>query len=443
MVTGKIIEINLDEIDWKTFSSDLEDEDKKRIEKFLKNKKDMQIEICEDYDDNGDVIKYENWKNITLDIRKINRKSFLDLKDVSIPFCDVNQFTEMKDGIEGYLNSYGELNYFAYRYHKINGYHPYIYRFEQFNINSFLNNLFKYIKVPASSYTKVSYQSNNDIKLSSFLIAFKKDLLLYVDSPGRGAIYYNNKDEEDKNSFLYMLLGLLRNARTIKHTKNKIYIVHRNLHSFEKTGFTINKKNINLEENYNEGFVEVSQKIINGLNDKNKTNLVILSGEPGVGKTSFIRYLATKLKKNIIFISPDMVDSITDPAFIPFLMSNNNSILIIEDAEPALEKRDQGGRSSAVSNVLNLTDGLLSDCLKISIVATFNTTKEKNIDDALTRKGRLLMSYKFEKLCAEKSQVLLKKLGYDVEVKEPMTLADIYFYGTDNNVKRQSNKIGF
>jgi len=159
--------------------------------------------------------------------------------------------------------------------------------------------------------------------------------------------------------------------------------------------------------------------------------------------TFFIRYLTSKLKKNIIFISPDMVDSITDPAFIPFLMKNNDSILIIEDAEPALEKRNQGGRSSAVSNVLNLTDGLLSDCLKISIVATFNTNI-RNIDEALLRKGRLLMNYKFEKLSIEKSKALLNKLGYDVEVKETMTLADIYYYGADNNTKIvDTKKIGF
>jgi SpoVK/Ycf46/Vps4 family AAA+-type ATPase len=139
-----------------------------------------------------------------------------------------------------------------------------------------------------------------------------------------------------------------------------------------------------------------------------------------------------------------MVDSITDPAFIPFLMKNNDSVLIIEDAEPALEKRSSGGRSSAVSNVLNLTDGLLSDCLKISIVATFNTDK-KTLDEALLRRGRLLMNYKFDKLCIDKSKSLLEKLGHkEIKVTEPMTLADIYYYGTDNNAKQENvKKIGF
>ena len=242
---------------------------------------------------------------------------------------------------------------------------------------------------------------------------------------------------------LYDILALLRGIRKPKVSKNKIYIVYKNQHGFDKIGFDVKKINVDLNENYNDEFEEISEKIIEGLNSKDKTNLVILQGEAGTGKTTFVRYLTSKLKKNIIFISPDMADSITDPAFIPFLMKNNDSILIIEDAEPALEKRNAGGRSSAVSNVLNLTDGLLSDCLKISIVATFNTNT-KNIDEALLRKGRLLMNYKFEKLSIEKSKALLTKLGHDVDVKETMTLADICYYGTDNNTKKITDKkIGF
>jgi len=74
---------------------------------------------------------------------------------------------------------------------------------------------------------------------------------------------------------------------------------------------------------------------------------------------------------------------------------------------------------------------LLSDCLNISIVATFNT-ETKNIDDALLRKGRLLKAYKFEKLAIDKSKALMQKLGNNPdEVSKPMTLADIYNFGDD------------
>ena len=197
----------------------------------------------------------------------------------------------------------------------------------------------------------------------------------------------------------------------------------------------------------NDDFAEISGDIVKFLNDKKKSGLVILQGEPGVGKTSYIRYLASKLKRDIIFVSPDMVDHITDPSFIPFLMDNDNCILIIEDAEPALAKRNGDGRTGAVSNILNLTDGLLSDCLNISILATFNTSG-KNIDDALLRKGRLYKSYKFEKLCLEKTKNLLISLGYNKmdEIKEPMTLADIYHILNDNKselISGKHKKIGF
>jgi broad-specificity NMP kinase len=413
------------------------------IKELIKNFSPMQIENYEEYDDDGNPIETnEDWKSVVLDISKFPTKKFSDLPE--IPFQDVNVFVKMNDGNEGYLSSYSELSYYAYKYQQFAGFHPHIYRFEQFNINKFIIALFKNVKVPITSYIKASYQGSDNPRITSMAILFSKDIFMYLDGEDKAVIYYNPNDEYDENSLFYSLIGVLKSYKRPKVSKNKIYIVYRTSHGFDKKGFDVKKINVDLTENYNEGFVDMSEEIINGLNKKNKTNLVILSGEPGTGKTTYIRYLTSKVKKNIIFISPDMVDSITDPGFIPFLMSNNDSILIIEDAEPALEKRNNGGRSSAVSNVLNLTDGLLSDCLRISIVATFNTDK-KTLDDALLRKGRLLMNYKFDKLDITKSKALLEKLGHkEVEVTEPMTLADIYFFGTDNNVNiSKPTKIGF
>jgi hypothetical protein len=412
----------------------------------LFNNEDMNIEFCNDVydvDENGDYVESKNeTTDIAIDLNKVKLKKFTDIPELS--FWNVSELTKMTDSYEGYFSYCSELNHFAYRYHLINNFHPCIYRFNE-NINSaqFINNLFKYYDIPSNSYVKLSFQDTNEIKLTSFLIGFSPQLILFFDGVNEGALFYNVEHEKNEDSMLYTVLGLLKNQRRPKVTKNKIYIVYRTQHGFEKMGFDIKKTKVELAENYNDGFIDKSTEIINGLNSKEKTNLVILSGVPGVGKTNFIRYLTSKLKKNIIFISPDMVDSITDPAFIPFLMKNNDSILIIEDAEPALEKRISGGRSSAVSNVLNLTDGLLSDCLKISIVATFNTD-HKTLDEALLRKGRLLMNYKFDKLCIEKSRALLEKLGHkEVEVKEPMTLSDIYYYDTDNNIIKKDKKIGF
>jgi len=413
-----------DDFDWDDLEVDLDEDD------FLDE------EILEENEKNMKNIFFENIKR---------EKWSADIAE-KLEFGNVNGFMKMEDGFEGYLGSYSEMEFFAYQFQKENGFHPDIITIRHFKPEKFIENLFKYCSIPRNAYYKAYQDERGKIKINSMLVAFNTgrddQLYMYLDSDE--AVFYYNQIDETQDSTFKLLISLLKGYIEPKVTKNKIYVVYQSQNGFEKTGFDVKKINVDLETNYNEGFDEVSKKIVDGLNDKNKTNLVILQGAPGTGKTTYIRYLTHKLKKNIIFISPDMVNQITDPAFIPFLIKNNDAVLIIEDAEPALGKRGPDGRTGAVSNILNLTDGLLSDCLNISIVATINTN-EKNIDEALTRKGRLLLHHNFEKLSIEKSKALLEKLGRkDVEVNQPMTLSDIYFYGEDNNSSElKPKRMGF
>ena len=323
---------------------------------------------------------------------------------------------------------------------------PGIYRVSQDRYDkSFITDFFSFTNPPSSSYLAIENYNNKDLELDEFTIALEEGLYLNFDVEDLSFYYDTDKhlNTNDDNLFYY-ILKLLANYTNKNFEKNKIHIVYKGDYGFDKTSFAVKKINISINDNYNDDFKKISSIIIKQLNDKKRTGLYILNGEPGTGKTSWIRYLSGKVNRNIIFVSPDMVDYITDPQFIPFLMNNSDSILIIEDAEPALQKRDGTERSGAISNILNLTDGLLSDCLNISIVATFNTST-KVIDDALLRKGRLVQSYTFERLVAHKSESLLKKLGNkDVKVEKSMTLSDIYFYEEDNRSEIfTKKKVGF
>ena len=190
------------------------------------------------------------------------------------------------------------------------------------------------------------------------------------------------------------------------------------------TSLNIARPKLTIEDNYNDDFLPVHQTISRRLSKKDDKGLVLLHGKPGTGKTSYIRYLLSKIRKKVIFLPPNMAASITDPGLMKVLVSNPNSIFVIEDAENIIIDRNRQAHSP-VSALLNLSDGLLSDCLNIQIICSFNTDLSR-VDSALMRKGRLIAKYEFNELETHKAQALSDKLGFDTQITNPMTLAAVY-----------------
>lgn len=209
-----------------------------------------------------------------------------------------------------------------------------------------------------------------------------------------------------------------------------------------------------IDHNYNDNFKEFDELVLDSF-ENNINGLILLHGVPGTGKTNYIRHLITQnsvLKqkydeydedededdedsgvthRKMIYIPPDMAHTISSPNFITFMLENKNSIIVIEDAERILQKREGGG-GEAVANLLNITDGLLGDCLKFTIICTFNCPEE-SIDEALLRGGRLIGKYRFEKLKSHKAKALTEKMNLDNVYKgEDMTLAEIYKHQKHN-----------
>jgi hypothetical protein len=206
----------------------------------------------------------------------------------------------------------------------------------------------------------------------------------------------------------------------------------------------INAVNIDIENNYNDDFKPIYDDIVNFLeSEERKSGLIVLNGEPGTGKTYFIRHLITKCPNNYILIPPSIAPSLSSPEFMTFLVENRDSVFILEDCETVIKDRTISDFANAVSAVLNMSDGLMSDIFNGKFICTFNADINQ-IDEAILRKGRCFAEYEFGKLSKDKATSLLHKLGHDINADSDMTLADIYHY-EDKNVESvtKKKKIGF
>lgn len=204
---------------------------------------------------------------------------------------------------------------------------------------------------------------------------------------------------------------------------------------------TADFNSIDINELYNDDFAQIDSIISTSMTRK-ESGIILLHGEPGTGKTTYIKHLISKhQKQEFIFIQNDFVKDLLKPVFISFLLQNKNSVLIIEDAEKVVVARENSTEDSVVSTILQLTDGLFSDFLNTKIICTFNTNLDR-IDKALLRKGRMIAKYHFTRLSPEKTAALARKLGHDA-VTGSLTLADIFEFDKQGFKDATKKAIGF
>lgn len=307
-----------------------------------------------------------------------------------------------------------------------NGYFPCCYMFTRssreydyyFDVNNIFNELVAREDANDTEYIKyITRDMETKEENMGFCILMKKKNIYARLEKNISECYvlFDNKNDVYLQEFVSLLES---NYVAPEEEKNNLYKIAQT-----NAGFALQKshikevKDFSVERLYNDDFPHEDEKINTFIDNDDKSGLVILHGEKGTGKTTYIRNLITQHpNKKFVFVTPDLVSLLGTPSFTTFINSLSNHIIILEDCETVIRDRKITGANSAVSTLLNMSDGLLADDLSIKFICTFNEDI-KDIDSALMRKGRLVSKYEFKPLTVDKTNALLEYI-YTAKAKE-------------------------
>ena len=175
---------------------------------------------------------------------------------------------------------------------------------------------------------------------------------------------------------------------------------------------------------------------------ESEANILILLGEPGTGKTTFIRELIVSNGLDAMITYEESLMN-SDRLYIDLICGDDQDILILEDADTLLLSRESDG-NRVMSKLLNISDGLMKNKKKIVFTANLKYGSMAKTDHALVRPGRCFGVMDFRALSYDEALAASKAM--DVPFPENMNKSDMITLAELTNpdyVNPEVQKVGF
>lgn len=248
-------------------------------------------------------------------------------------------------------------------------------------------------------------------------------------------IYYLSSDDTEE---VNQIVKSISEFQIIEETED-----FHNLNSISLSGSSIELEKIeytdldleNIEEYYSsQTFKNLSKWLKKS--KKPKPGLSIFYGSRGTGKSSVIKFLASKLERNFIYIPNNLIDlTINSSEIYKFLQKHKNPIIIIDDCEMIFSEFFTKS-NVIVNNLMQIIDGPLSNKVKASIITIFNIEDTNEIDHNLMDCNNLVDIIEFTNLSNSEANQLSDFLGYKQKHKSDIRLLDLIKNNKSNNKKR-------
>lgn len=163
-----------------------------------------------------------------------------------------------------------------------------------------------------------------------------RDGFCVLITSGKVVAFYNSdvpKNEVDE----LIIMGEIFVEEVVE--SKSIYMIKHEYSELSLERFQIRPSNINIESHYNEDFKKVHQHIKDKLT-AGTNGIILLHGNYGTGKTYYIRHLINTISRQFVYFPINMMDCLSSPGFMPFLADHQDIVLILEDCESLIMKRE-------------------------------------------------------------------------------------------------------
>jgi hypothetical protein len=211
-------------------------------------------------------------------------------------------------------------------------------------VNKFINEKFQKLSI------ELKHNANGEIGISEYngRYNYQEDILIRyranLDTKRfQFALYWKTCDATD--AVVKEIIEEFKKMQFIEDDKAVIYMVVVQDGELDLRSFNIDIPEMDVELNYGKEWKDKHQHLFDVLTSDKKKGIVLLHGEPGTGKSMYIRHLSSLLHehKEVIYMPNQLINSLTDPNFLPLMTDHPGSVLVIEDAEEALRSRKNGG----------------------------------------------------------------------------------------------------
>ena len=171
---------------------------------------------------------------------------------------------------------------------------------------------------------------------------------------------------------------------------------------------------------------------------ESSANVLLLMGNPGTGKTSFLRGLLHHCKQSATLTYHEKI--LEQDSFFVDWLENDDMFMILEDADTLLLPRKEG--NNLMSRFLNMGDGLMGFTKK-KLIFTTNLPNVSDIDSALTRPGRCFDIMQFRNLDRQEANVLCDKIGTTVPDGQSFSVSELFANQRNEVVAPKKSGFGF